>query len=55
MYNDKKEYTLKGTLEERTSTKTGQLYTCLVLKFGNYEKLVFLKTSEIELLKDRCK
>lgn len=49
MFN--KEYTLKGTLETRTSNKSGKEYQCLVLKFGTYEKLVFLEKAEIELLK----
>lgn len=47
-----KEYTLKGTLETRTSSKTGKEYQCLVLKFGTYEKVVFLEKAEIELLKN---
>ena len=50
-----KEYTLKGTLETRKSKKTGNDYECLVIKFGNYEKVVFLDKSEIELLKLNCK
>lgn len=45
-----KEYTLKGTLETRTSSKSGKDYTALVLRFGNYEKLVFLEKAEIALL-----
>lgn len=53
MFNN--QYTLKGTLETRTSKKTGNEYQCLVLKFGNYEKVVFLEKSEIELLKVNCK
>lgn len=51
MYGQKKEYTLKGTLETRISNKTGREYQCLVLKFGDYEKVVFLEKSEIELLR----
>lgn len=50
-----KEYTLKGTLETRTSNKTGKNYECLVLKIGTYDKVVFLDKSEIELLKLNCK
>lgn len=50
-----KEYTIKGTLVKKTSNKTGQEYECLVLKFGTYEKIVFLKIAELELLKERCK
>lgn len=46
-----KEYTLKGTLETRVSNKSGREYTCLILKFGSYEKVVFLDKAEIELLK----
>ena len=48
-------YSLKGTLEERTSNKTGKPYTCLVLKLGDYEKMVFLQGAELELLKKNCK
>lgn len=51
----KNEYTIKGTLETRQSKKTGQDYICLVLKLGNYDKVVFLEKSEIELLKLNCK
>lgn len=51
----KNEYTLKGTLETRKSNKTGKDYQCLVLKLGNYDKVVFLQSSEIELLKLNCK
>lgn len=50
-----KEYVLKGKLEERTSNKTGKPYTCLVLEFGEYKKIVFLNDAEIELLKKTCK
>lgn len=46
-----KEYTLKGTLETRISSKTNKEYECLVIKFGTYEKVVFLDKAEIELLK----
>lgn len=48
--NNNKEYTLKGILESRTSKK-GNEFECLVIKFGNYEKLVFLTPAEKELLK----
>lgn len=48
-------FTLKGTLETRQSKKTGSDYQCLVLKFGSYEKVVFLEKAEIELLKVNCK
>lgn len=47
-----KEITLKGTLETRQSSKTGKDYECLVLKFGTYEKVVFLDKAEKELLKN---
>lgn len=50
-----KEYTLKGTLEERTSQKTGKPYEALILKLGDYEKVVFLQGAEKELLKKNCK
>lgn len=46
-----KEFTLKCTLETRTSKKSGNDYDCLVLKLDpNYEKVVFLDKSEIVLL-----
>lgn len=45
--NNGKEYTLKGTLETRTSQKSGKEYECLVLKLApGYEKLVFLDKAE---------
>lgn len=55
MYGQNKEYTLKGTLETRTSNKTGREYQCLVLKLGTYDKVVFLDKAEIELLKNNVK
>lgn len=43
--------TVVGKLEQRTS-KSGQPYTCLVVKLTpTYEKLVFLSQAELELLK----
>lgn len=51
---DKKEYTIKATLEERTS-KSGSKYEALILKFGDYEKIVFLEKAEKALLKEKCK
>lgn len=45
-----KEFTLKCTLETRTSSKSNKDYQCLVLKFGNYEKIVFLDKAEVALL-----
>lgn len=54
MYGQNKEYTLKGHLEERTS-KTGKPYEVLIIKFGSYEKVVFLQSAEMELLKQNCK
>lgn len=50
-----KEYTLKGTLETRTSSKSGKEYQCLVLKFGEYEKVVFLDKAEMQLLKNNVR
>ena len=44
---------VKATLEERTSKK-GNSYQCLVVKLTpTYEKLVFLDSAEIELLKSQ--
>lgn len=46
---------VKATLETRTSKK-GTDYQVLVIKLtDNYEKLVFLEPSEIELLKIKRK
>ena len=43
---------LKCNLEERISQKTGKPYYVLVIKITeNYEKLVFLDKSEVELIK----
>ncbi len=43
--------TVVGKLEQRTS-KSGNLYTCLVIKLTpTYDKLVFLTQAELELLK----
>lgn len=43
---------LNCTLEERISNKTGKPYYVLVIKITeNYEKLVFLDKSEVELIK----
>lgn len=45
-----KEFTLKGTLEEKVSQK-GNPYTVLTLKITDtYSKPVFLEKAEIELL-----
>ena len=42
---------VKATLETRTSKK-GNQYECVVIKLtDNYEKVVFLETAELELLK----
>lgn len=39
-------------LVEKTSSKTGKPYTCLVIKLtDNYEKIVFLNPAELELCK----
>ena len=43
---------LNCVLEERISQKTGKPYFVLVIKITeNYEKLVFLDKSEVELIK----
>lgn len=43
---------VRATLETRVSKKTGKTYQCLVIKLTDtYEKVVFLDTSEIELIK----
>lgn len=54
MNDYKKEYTFKGTIEKRIS-KNGNEFECLVLKIGNYDKLVFLKGAEKELINLNCK
>lgn len=51
MNNGVKEFTIKCTLETRTS-KNGNEYEALVLKLApEYEKLVFLDSAEKVLLK----
>lgn len=43
---------VEATLETRISQTTGKTYTAIVIKISdNYEKLVFLTKSELELLK----
>lgn len=43
---------VRATLETRVSKKTGKAYQCLVIKLTDtYEKVVFLDTAEIELIK----
>lgn len=43
---------IRATLETRVSKKTGKTYQCLVIKLTDtYEKVVFLDTAEIELIK----
>lgn len=43
---------LVGTIEKRTSKKTGNEYTCIVIKLSDtYEKIVLLKNLELEVLK----
>lgn len=43
---------VRATLETRVSKKTGKPYQCLVIKLTDtYEKVVFLDTAEIELIK----
>lgn len=42
---------IKGTLEERISSKSGKPYKVIVIKLtDNYEKTVFLDRAELELL-----
>lgn len=44
--------TLRCSLETRTSKKKGSEYQCVVIKLTeNYEKIVFLESAELELLK----
>jgi hypothetical protein len=43
---------VRATLETRLSKKTGKTYQCLVIKLtDSFEKVVFLDTAEIELIK----
>lgn len=43
---------VKATLETRKSQKSGKEYQVIVVKLtDNYDKIVFLEKSEIELLK----
>lgn len=43
---------VRATLETRVSKKNGKTYQCLVIKLTDtYEKVVFLDTAEIELIK----
>lgn len=43
---------VRATLETRVSKKTGKTYQCIVIKLTDtYEKVVFLDTAEIELIK----
>lgn len=43
---------VRATLETRVSKKNGKTYQCLVIKLTDtYEKVVFLDTAEIELVK----
>lgn len=43
---------VRATLETRVSKKTSKPYQCLVIKLTDtYEKVVFLDTAEIELIK----
>lgn len=49
----KDEYKLTCTIEERTSSKTGNTYNVLALHLTNtYVKDVFLDRAEFELLKN---
>lgn len=44
---------MKARHEQRVSTKTGKEYTVIVITFANgYQKLVFLDSAEIYMLKD---
>lgn len=43
---------LRATLETQSSKKTGKPYQCIVIKLTDtYDKVVFLDTAEIELIK----
>lgn len=43
---------VRATLETRVSKKTGKTYQCIVIKLTDtFEKIVFLDTAEIELIK----
>lgn len=43
---------VRATLETRVSKKTNKPYQCIVIKLTDtYEKVVFLDTAEIELIK----
>lgn len=43
---------VRATLETRVSKKSGKTYQCIVIKLTDtYEKVVFLDTAEIELIK----
>lgn len=43
---------VRATLETRVSNKSGKPYQCIVIKLTDtYEKVVFLDTAEIELIK----
>ena len=49
--NTPNQKTLRCSLETRTSKK-GSDYQCIVIKLtDNYEKVVFLESAELELLK----
>ena len=50
----KENYILNGTYETRVSTKKGTEYTALFIKLNkdsDYEKIVFLSTAEVEILR----
>lgn len=43
---------VRATLETRLSKKNGKPYQCIVIKLTDtYEKIIFLDTAEIELIK----
>lgn len=43
---------VRAALETRVSKKSGKPYQCIVIKLTDtYEKVVFLDTAEIELIK----
>lgn len=43
---------VRATLETRVSKKSGKTYQCIVIKLTDtYEKIVFLDSAEVELIK----
>lgn len=43
---------VRATLETRVSKKSGKTYQCIVIKLTDtYEKIAFLDSAEVELIK----